>query len=483
MWRVLAGVAACAWAQQPGVHVEEFHPSMPLWTCDDSGCSKSMQSIVLDANWRWLHNGQYTNCYKDGDFDSSLCPDPLACAENCHLEGNSEKQYKSTYGITTTDNGIKMNFVTTDKYGSNFGSRVYMMDGPDKYKIFKLKNREFSLTVDMFYMPCGLNGAVYFVEMDADGGKANARASGGVNNAGAKYGTGYCDAQCPHDMKFMEGKANVLSWNASHNPPIGKWGACCAEMDIWEANSRATAYTPHPCSITGTYVCEGTECGDNSKDERYEGVCDKDGCDFNSWRLGDPDFYGRGKDFTVNARKKITVVTQFITEGNTDDGDLIDIRRFYVQDGKVIPNSNISIAGVTGNSITDQVCADMKEAFGDVDDYTRKGGLKAMGEALDRGMVLVMSLWDDAEANMLWLDSKYPLDKEPTEPGVDRGPCRTDTGKPSYLREKFPDARVRYGKIKVGTIGSTMLGGGEGGGADDGKWDDNRRLRGFDGYI
>ena len=30
------------------------------------------------------------------------------------------------------------------------------------------------------------------------------------------------------------------------------------------------------------------------------------------------------------------------------------------QDGKVIPNSNISIAGVTGNSITDQVCADMK---------------------------------------------------------------------------------------------------------------------------
>ena len=56
----------------------------------------------------------------------------------------------------------------------------------------------------------------------------------------------------------------------------------------------------------------------------------------------------------------MTIVTQFITEGNTDDGDLIDIRRFYVQDGKVIPNSNISIAGVTGDSITDKVCADMK---------------------------------------------------------------------------------------------------------------------------
>ena len=45
-------------------------------------------------------------------------------------------------------------------------------------------------------MPCGLNGAVYFVEMDADGGKANARASGGVNNAGAKYGTGGLGLAC-----------------------------------------------------------------------------------------------------------------------------------------------------------------------------------------------------------------------------------------------------------------------------------------------
>ena len=65
---------------------------------------------------------------------------------------------------------------------------------------------------------------------------------------------------------LASGKANVLGWNASHDPPIGKWGACCAEMDIWEANSRATAYTPHPCSIVGPYTCDGVECGDNSKE-------------------------------------------------------------------------------------------------------------------------------------------------------------------------------------------------------------------------
>ena len=43
---------------------------------------------------------------------------------------------------------------------------------------------------------------VYFVEMDQDGGKSKYPG----NEAGAKYGTGYCDAQCPHDIKYMNGE-------------------------------------------------------------------------------------------------------------------------------------------------------------------------------------------------------------------------------------------------------------------------------------
>lgn len=27
-----------------------------------------------------------------------------------------------------------------------------------------------------------------------------------TNKAGAKYGTGYCDAQCPQDIKYINGK-------------------------------------------------------------------------------------------------------------------------------------------------------------------------------------------------------------------------------------------------------------------------------------
>lgn len=37
--------------------------------------------------------------------------------------------------------------------------------------------------------------------MDADGGMSKYP----NNKAGAKYGTGYCDSQCPRDLKFING--------------------------------------------------------------------------------------------------------------------------------------------------------------------------------------------------------------------------------------------------------------------------------------
>lgn len=470
---LLGGVTA----QQIGQNTAEAHPALPIWSCDASGCTKEMKSIVLDSNWRWVHNAQMTNCF-GGDatpdaWDATSCPDPEACAKNCYIEGNGISDYADKYGIHSSAAGLELDFVTVTQHGKNYGSRVYLLEDDNTYKMFKLKNREFTLTVDANHMPCGLNGAVYFVEMDADGGMTE---SNGLNKAGAKYGTGYCDAQCPHDMKFINGLANIQDWNSTSNPPVGKWGSCCTEMDIWEANSRATAYTPHPCSVAGPYRCDGVECGDNSAGQRYDGVCDKDGCDFNSWRMGDHTFYGRGGQFTVDSTQPVTVVTQFITSDSTDAGDLVDIRRFYVQNGEVIPNSNSSISGVYGNSVSDTFCRDQKAAFGDHDDFTPKGGLKTMGEALDRGMVLVMSLWDDSLANMLWLDSDDPADADPSKPGVSRGPCKTTTGKPEYLRAKYPSASVKFSDVKFGSIGSTFGDSSQDAGSGSDPWGQDRRL-------
>ena len=77
----------------------------------------------------------------------------------------------------------------------------------------------------------------------------------------------------------------------------------------------------------------------------------------------------------------------------TDAGDLKEIRRSFVQDGKVIPYPNITVNGNNYNSVTDGFCNDQKTAFGDTNDFEAKGGLRAMGQSMDRGHVLVMSLW------------------------------------------------------------------------------------------
>ena len=42
-----------------------------------------------------------------------------------------------------------------------------------RYEMFELLNQEFSFEVDVSNLPCGLNGALYFVAMDADGGKVS----------------------------------------------------------------------------------------------------------------------------------------------------------------------------------------------------------------------------------------------------------------------------------------------------------------------
>ena len=93
------------------------------------------------------------------------------------------------------------------------------------------------------------------------------------------------------------------------------------------------------------------------------------------------------------------MVTQFITSDNTDSGDLSEIRRVWVQDGKVIqtPESlNIGKAYVLSiefalapsshrialtkhrrfNSVTDNFCSTQKNAFSDPNDFAAKGGLQ-----------------------------------------------------------------------------------------------------------
>lgn len=127
-----------------------------------------------------------------------------------------------------------------------------------------------------------------------------------------------------------------------------------------------------------------------------------------------------------------------------------------MQNGKTIPNSESTIAGVSGNSITSEYCTAQKSVFGDTTSFQDQGGLAGMSQALNTGMVLVMSVWDDHHSNMLWLDSSYPVDADASKPGIARGTCSTDSGAPEDVESSAADAYVVYSNIKVGDIGSTF---------------------------
>lgn len=96
-----------------------------------------------------------------------------------------------------------------------------------------------------------------------------------------------------------------------------------------------------------------------------------------------------------------------------------------------------------------------RKTFGDRDSFTEKGGMKAMGEALDRGMVLVLSLWDDIAFQMNWLDSYDPKAPDPSAPGVTRGSCKPTDGDAKTLREQHPESHYTVKNVKWGAIGST----------------------------
>lgn len=91
------------------------------------------------------------------------------------------------------------------------------------------------------------------------------------------------------------------------------------------------------------------------------------------------------------------------------------------------------------NYMDDEFC----EAI-DADIFLNLGGTNGMGQAMDRGMVLCMSVWwDESGGNMSWLD------------GPGSGPCNATEGSPKSIRQTQPDAAVTFSRIKWGEIGST----------------------------
>ena len=399
-------------AQQIG-RTPEIHPMLTTQKCTRrGGCVTQQTSVVLDALTHPIeniHNGKSCET-SSGGLNTTICPTAEECARNCALEGVN---YSENGVYTQGDSLTLRQYLENGSSITDVSPRVYLLDESGKdYSLLQLLNQEVSFTADVSNLPCGMNGALYLSEMDASGGRSQ------LNPAGAEYGTGYCDAQCGVDT-FINGVANVNSL-----------GSCCIEMDIWEANAVATQLTPHPCNITGLYECSGGLCGS-------DGVCDESGCGFNPYSLGAHDYYGPSLNDTIDTTKPLTVVTQFLTDDNTSQGTLNQIRRLYVQDGKVIQNAAVQFDNQTIDSLTPSYCTS------DDADFDKLGGMPQMGKALGSGMVLIFSIWNTDSGFMSWLD------------GGSAGPCNSTEGNPTIIEEQDPGTSVTFSNIKWGDIGST----------------------------
>jgi cellulose 1,4-beta-cellobiosidase len=209
----------------------------------------------------------------------------------------------------------------------------------------------------------------------------------------------------------------------------------------------------HSCAVDEQTRCEGTDCGDNKSDERFKGICDKNGCDMQSYRLGVENFWGPGSSFQIDSTKPVQVTTQFITSDGTDSGKLVSVKQFYTQNGKTIEHPAYTVNGNQHAEISDDFCSDWVAVTQDGTNFLEKGGLGAVETALEKGVVLVMSLWDDHDVNMLWLDSIYPTDGK--QAGSKRGTCSIDSGVPAEVESQHGDSKVIFSDIKFGPLGST----------------------------
>merc|ERR1711939_809275 len=103
-----------------------------------------------------------------------------------------------------------------------------------------------------------------------------------------------------------------------------------------------------------------------------------------------------------------------------------EVKQLYHQNGQTIEHSMYTVNGNQHDSITTDFCKDWVAEAQDGTNFLEKGGMDAIDKALQAGVVLVMSLWDDHEANMLWLASTYPVDS--TTPG---GPSPSPSPSPA----------------------------------------------------
>lgn len=86
----------------------------------------------------------------------------------------------------------------------------------------------------------------------------------------------------------------------------GRYGSCCNEFSLWEANIESTSMNFRPCNSAGLFILSwfskwiiglivnivGPKRCNSTNGNECDEQCDKDGCDYNPYRVGNKTFFG-----------------------------------------------------------------------------------------------------------------------------------------------------------------------------------------------
>nr|AAY83390.3 endoglucanase-type cellulase [Reticulitermes flavipes gut symbiont cell-2] len=261
-----------------------------------------MLTVLFLLSLGWCEKHPAFQWKKDGVTQNGFLVHDRHVGDNWYRDqkdgksGALDLDYENDVGVTVSGGTLTQRLVSNYSWNNKtvVGSRLYIMTADEKkYEKFNLTGKEFTFTVNLAQIPCGVNAALYTVEMPADGIDATDQTQG------APYGYGYCDANCVD-------------------------GGCCPEFDGIEATSKALVFTTHTCSGTG------------SGRGGYTG-CDTSGCGYNPYRDDNNHSFWTS---SVNLAQPVTIVTQFQTNG--------DVTRKYIQNGNPIDGGTLNQSRCSG---------------------------------------------------------------------------------------------------------------------------------------
>ncbi|KAF4418029.1 cellulose 1,4-beta-cellobiosidase [Fusarium austroafricanum] len=349
-------------------------------------CKDTFAAVVLDANLRRVNccgtssNVQRTSCKK-------LKKGETGCPVDCCIAGANY----TAHGVFTHGDELTLDFAAKSPNTPDY-IRVFLLAHGDQYERFNFLapwESEISIDVDVSKLGKGFKAVVSLHRMKIDGGKKRYKG----DKVGARYGTGYCDATCPRDQKFVGGKANYDHWVPSETDPFsgsGYLGYCCPHAVVWEGNKYFDTFSFHQCAKRFPHTCYGNDCGMK---------CHSRGCDYNPMGKGNSSFYGPGPEHTVDTNKKFTVGIRW--HSGSPRAQFKSMTRGYAQDGKVIKNTPSDFQPENKwMGITQEYCKAYHKVFGTLEDFHAKAWpFWRMQDSHWFNMVLAFSLVKDKDFN------------------------------------------------------------------------------------